>query len=254
MDWFDLERAIFSLGRNYRRVNRAISLGLDVKIRRTGIIRAGIGEVVLDVGAGDGSLTSEILTMSKSSFVVMLDPLRGMLELAIKTMSREEAARTCPIVGIAEYMPLRPNSVDGVFMAFSLRDVIDLNRCLSSIKATLRARGRLVVIDLGRPVSRLIFELTRIYWSRLAPVIATLRAGRPGRSVREILPSLDRLPTNPLMTGLLGEYFRLVWRKYYLFGAAQILVCQKESALDTDEPIGRSSFITIRDERVMTGP
>jgi len=149
-DWGAVVSSIENLGRRYRLINRFISLGLDVKLRRLGILM-GIesGGRILDAGAADGSLTLEIdRLIPRRHMIVMLDPLESMLRIAGDELRAGDIER---IVGVLERCPFRGSSFRSVYMSFALRDVKDLRGSLDSLRDIIEDGGRVIIIDLGKP-------------------------------------------------------------------------------------------------------
>ena len=105
---------------------------------------AGVGTTVLDVGAGTGTLSHEIMRRWPRADVVALDPSAGML--AVARASTPAAAGPRTIVAPADAMPLPDASVDLVVSSFALQLVPDRPAALREIHRVLRAGGHLAYV------------------------------------------------------------------------------------------------------------
>ena len=52
---------------------------------------------------------------------------------------------------VFEYMPFREGIFDAVLCGYSLRDSIHLQQAIKEMHRVLKVRGRLIIIDLGKP-------------------------------------------------------------------------------------------------------
>src|SRR5262245_35473002 len=121
--------------RHYDWICQVMALGSGQFYRRQALVRAGLapGMRLLDVATGTGLVARSALPiLGDSGLVIGLDPSRGMLEEAIKTLS-------APLIrGRAEDLPLRSNFFDVASMGYALRHMADLGaafrECLRVLK------------------------------------------------------------------------------------------------------------------------
>jgi demethylmenaquinone methyltransferase/2-methoxy-6-polyprenyl-1,4-benzoquinol methylase len=167
----------------YDRLNRVLSFGADIgwRARATALARLGPGEVGLDIGAGTGDLTIEVLLASDpSSAVVALDLAPRMLAIARRRLRvRALDRRALVAVGNAEQIPLPDASVDRVVSGFTLRNIGDLPRAFGEMRRVLRPGGRVVLLELSHPPNPLFRSLYRLYFEQVAPVFAVAFGGDP---------------------------------------------------------------------------
>jgi len=227
-DWTPVITSISKLEKRYRLINRVISLGLDVKVRRMGVRLAGPPQgLVLDAGAGDGSLTIELLkTSNKLNGLVLLDPLLNMLKIAKEVMNDYRAHY---VVGLLEAPPFRDSLFDRVYMAFSLRDVYDLDKALRNLSLIMRKNAKLTVIDIGKPDQKSLQLVFSIYWSIFAPFLTLFTVPRAGRLIYMIHPTYRRLLRNSRLVKQLEKYFKLSLFKQLFFGGIVIIIANKSS-------------------------
>lgn len=228
--WREVKEAIEALGSSYSRVNRIISLGLDIVIRRIGVRLSGAnGRRILDAGAGDGSLSAIILEEfpDKGLFMVLLDPSLKMLRLARR---RIVWSRVDAVVGLLEYAPFRPSSFGSAFMAFALRDVLNLSSASEMLARVLRPRGIFTIIDIAKPDSALTRQLLGLYWRILAPFLVASTLSRGWREIGLIHKTFLLLLTESDLIWRLSRHFSLERKKRLLLGAAHILVFRRLEA------------------------
>ena len=93
---------------------------------------------VLDLGAGTGKLTTRLV--ERGLDVVAVDPIAEMLELL-----RGALPATPALLGTAEQIPLRDNSVDAVLVAQAWH-WFDPERAIAEVARVLRPGGRLGLV------------------------------------------------------------------------------------------------------------
>jgi demethylmenaquinone methyltransferase/2-methoxy-6-polyprenyl-1,4-benzoquinol methylase len=93
--WGRVEDALRSLTPVYDKVNRVISLGQDVKLRRLAAAKALKGNdlLVLDAGCGPGTMSKIILGSADCvKQIILVDALRGMLKRAKQRLGEDRCA------------------------------------------------------------------------------------------------------------------------------------------------------------------
>nr|MDQ3976680.1 class I SAM-dependent methyltransferase [Thermoproteota archaeon] len=163
----------------YDRVNRVISLGKDEQYRIQGIRgRVMPGNIILDAGSGYGNMSRLALAeVHGDAKVVMYDPL---LEMLANAKNYLLGSQTALYSGVFEYMPFREGIFDAVLCGYSLRDSIHLQQTIAEMHRVLKADGRLVIIDLGKPDNRILRSMVSIYLKYFLGIFAYMAAGKPG--------------------------------------------------------------------------
>ena len=165
------------IARRYDRINSILSLGQEKKWRATGVEMLAPG-LVLDLGCGTGD------TDFGGRSVVGLDPVVEMLALS------PVPAR---VVGLGERLPIRDDSLDGVFSAFVFRNLTSVSRTLDEIERVLKGGGSAVIIDLGRPANPFFRILHRLGTAIVLPLVGLFFARAP-KEYWYLHRSLDSLP------------------------------------------------------------
>ena len=211
----------------YNRVNRAISLGQDVKYRKQGMTgRISMGDLVLDAGSGFGNMTLLLSNMLNNKVkVVMYDPISEMLQNAKVFVNTENYKNmSC---GVFEVMPFRDEIFDVVMCGYSLRDSISLVTAISEIHRILKTNGRFVAIDLGKPDNALSRYLVSLYLKYFLKVVAFSVSGRQGLKFKTLYGTYVRWPKNSELYVLLADKFSKVVMEERLFGGAIIVAAYK---------------------------
>jgi demethylmenaquinone methyltransferase / 2-methoxy-6-polyprenyl-1,4-benzoquinol methylase len=180
-DTDDRQRIVTSLfdrsARHYDRACSVMSFGSGQCYRREALDRAGVrpGMRVLDVGFGTGLLAREIVsTVGPSGRVVGVDPSRNMMAAG----APQPKVRLVQAVG--DRLPFAGARFDFVTMGYALRHVADLDRLFQEYGRVLHAGGRVLILEITRPHSRLGLALARAYFGTVVPLMTRVTTGSAG--------------------------------------------------------------------------
>lgn len=160
--WFD------SAAQDYDRINALMSLGSGVRYRDQALRRLGVGpgQRLLDVGAGTGVITALAQRrVGPQGLAVALDPSPGMLARA------RDNGVILTVTSLGERLPFAEAGFDALTMGFALRHVADLTLAFSEYLRVLRPGGRLLLLEISRPSSRVGRWLLWLYLGVLVPRI-----------------------------------------------------------------------------------
>jgi len=226
--WGEVIEVLRSVIPVYDKVNRAISLGKDMKFRLNGIHgRVHSGNLLLDAGSGYGNMSRLALYETKCrAKIIMYDPISEMLAAAKQLFQPLPSAFTMSS-GVFEYMPFRSNIFDAVLCGYSLRDAIQLRPAISEIHRVLKLGGRLIIVDLGKPDNPMLEACVSFYLRYILNILAFAVAGKVGLKFRALYGTYRRWPKNSELKNLLKEYFSKVEFDTRLLGAAVIAAAYK---------------------------
>lgn len=160
--------------RYYDRISSVLSFGSCKVYRKMALRRAGLvpGMRLLDVATGTGLAAEAALLLGlPPSDIVGLDPSIGMLR-------ENQKLRPVRLVQArGESLPFANNSFDFISMGYALRHVEDLGVLFREFKRVLKPGGRILVMEISRPQSRLGFALARLYIDRVLPVMTNFFTG-----------------------------------------------------------------------------
>jgi len=167
-----------SAAHDYDRMSWAISFGTDRPYRRWALKQAGLkpGMRVLDVATGTGLVAQAALDSGVAQVdLIGLDASRGMLE-----ENRKHRALQL-IQGFGETLPFRDSTFDFIVMGYALRHVEDLAALFAEFDRVLRntGTGKVLILEISRPSSRLGVALMRIYLQKLLPFLTQFATRHP---------------------------------------------------------------------------
>ena len=197
---------------DYDWINQALSFGSGAWYRKQALLRAGLaaGMSALDAGSGTGVVAAQAKTIvGPNGRVTALDPSLGMLGQAALRGVRVR------VRSVAETLPFASGRFDFLSMGYALRHVPDLHATFREYRRVLKPGGRLLILEVTPPTSRLAFRLLKLYLRNLVPMVAGF--GRGGRASRELMEyywdTIEMcVPPRVILDGLEGAGFTRVDR------------------------------------------
>ncbi|MPZ87518.1 MAG: ubiquinone/menaquinone biosynthesis methyltransferase [Nitriliruptorales bacterium] len=161
----------------YDVANTMLSLGQDRHWRRvaTRAVDPQPGELILDVAAGTGALSHELL--ASGARVVPLDFSWTML--ATGAEREGDARRLWWTNGDGTRLPFARGRFDAVTIAFGLRNLPDTAAGLRELARVTRPGGRLVVLEFSSPTWAPFREIYRRYLVGALPAAARMVTSHP---------------------------------------------------------------------------
>ncbi len=179
----------------YDLVNRLMTFRLDVRWRRRTVRELGLdpGSVVLDLACGTGDLCNDLQRARMRA--VGADFSAGMLAASRTTapLVRADALR----------LPVPDGSIDGVTCGFALRNFTDLQGFFGELGRVVRPGGRIGLLDVAEPRSRVLRLGHGVYFGRIVPRIGALLSD--GAAYRYLPRSVEYLPEPEVMMGWLRD-------------------------------------------------
>jgi demethylmenaquinone methyltransferase/2-methoxy-6-polyprenyl-1,4-benzoquinol methylase len=160
---------------DYDRIEDMIGFGSGSWYRHEALLRAGLRPAmqVLDVGVGTGLVARRAAEIvGNPALVTGLDPSPGMLGCA------KLPAGVKLVEGIAENIPFPDESFDFVSMGYALRHISDLSVAFREFRRVLKPGGRLCILEITRPESRLLTMLLKGYMRGVVPALVRLTSRR----------------------------------------------------------------------------
>jgi demethylmenaquinone methyltransferase/2-methoxy-6-polyprenyl-1,4-benzoquinol methylase len=224
--WTEVIEVLRAIIPVYDKVNRVISLGKDEEYRLQGIRgRVRPGNIILDAGSGYGNMSRLALAEAGgNATVVMCDPILEMLANVKNYLPGSQAALYS---GIFEYMPFREGTFDVVLCGYSLRDAVHLPQAISEMHRVLKAGGRLVITDLGKPDNPVLRAMVSAYLKYFLRIFAYLAAGKAGLKFKTLYGTYLRWPKNSELEYMLKDRFSQVEFDKGMMGGAVIIAAYK---------------------------
>ena len=141
------------ISREYDRLNRVISFGIDIKWRNRVVALVGLHnpDTILDIATGTGDLAIN-LTKTNAKKIVGLDISEGMLNVGREKIKLKELSHNIDmVVGDSENLPFDDESFDAITVAFGVRNFETLETGLSEILRVLKPGGVFVVLETSVP-------------------------------------------------------------------------------------------------------
>jgi demethylmenaquinone methyltransferase/2-methoxy-6-polyprenyl-1,4-benzoquinol methylase len=189
-------RAMFdTIAPRYDLMNRLMTFGLDQAWRRGVVASLALPEdsLVLDLACGTGDLSR--LARRRGYRVVGADLSAGMLAA--------NGASTPLVEADGSRLPFAGGAFDGLVCGYALRNFTDLAATLSECARVLRAGGRLAVLEVDAPTSRLWRAGYDVWFNRAVPALG---GAISDREAYHYLPrSVAYLPPTPVLRRMLLE-------------------------------------------------
>jgi demethylmenaquinone methyltransferase / 2-methoxy-6-polyprenyl-1,4-benzoquinol methylase len=154
----------------YEFVNRVMTFGLDAQWRRACVRNLYLpsGSKVLDLAAGTGDFTRELT--KQGHLGVATDLSFGMLHAARSVPERVQAD--------GAQLPYDAGTFDGLTCGYALRNFTELQKTFDEMARVLRPNGRLSILEISEPNSRILRLGFTLWFRKLVPLIGSLISNR----------------------------------------------------------------------------
>ncbi len=153
----------------------------------------GLGPVILDLAAGTLEASLAIKRKNSRAVVLAVDFCRDMLERGLRKLAARNVSGILPVTGDAYFLPLPDASVDGITLAFGLRNMPDRGKVFSEAMRVLKPGARLCVLEFGSAKDRIMFGLYNAYLKFLLPAGGRLLS-RDKTAYRHLSDSIQAFP------------------------------------------------------------
>lgn len=205
----------------YDMMNRLLTLRLDQRWRRMALakVRLGPNDRVVDLGCGTGDMCD--LAAATGASVIGVDFAAGMLRQAKRRGIRADFVRAD---GAA--MPLPKASATVVTCTFVLRNLVSIPAVLAEFARLLSPGGRLAILEVDEPASRVVRLGHAFYFRRVVPLLGALLSD--ARAYAYLPQSTSYLPAEAeLLAHLRAAGFANPQKRRLGGGAAQLIVAER---------------------------
>ncbi|MDZ7265341.1 MAG: ubiquinone/menaquinone biosynthesis methyltransferase [candidate division KSB1 bacterium] len=158
-----------ALPEHYDRMNRVMSLGLDMSWRRKTIRRAQFNPsgCLLDLATGTGDMILAARQYLPSASFVGVDFCPPFLTLAKEKLNGHP--RLHWVQGDAMQLPLADESIDGAFTAFALRNVINVEHVFTELYRVTRPGGKVASLEMVKQSNSILRKIFGFYFRHIIP-------------------------------------------------------------------------------------
>ncbi len=174
-------RMFDKIAKRYDFLNHLLSLRRDVawrkKLARFIPKRQGLNILDLATGTADVLLTIE-KQVQNIHVAIGLDMATGMLEIGRRKVRAKSAlSKILLLPGDALHIPVKGNHFDVVTMAFGIRNVVKIERCLDEMNKVLKPHGRALVLEFSLPENKFFQKAYLFYFRYILPKIGGMLSG-----------------------------------------------------------------------------
>lgn len=167
----------------YDLLNRVLSLGLDQRWRRylaDSVLpeqhEGGWGKTgrILDLAAGTLDVSSALRRRYAGIQVPALDFCFPMLAHGKSKLTGDDLNAVWPVTADARALPLPDACVDGVTMAFGIRNIVPRSAAFAEMARVLVPGGRACILEFGTGKNRIWMGVYNVYLKYVLPLIGRL--------------------------------------------------------------------------------
>ncbi len=163
---------------SYDTLNRILSLSIDRYWRKRTVRSLDIesGDLILDIATGTGDLALAALRAIPCR-VVGIDLSLGMLQQAERKSDAYLHDRYSLVNGDATALPFRDGAFDRAMVAFGIRNVSGIDRCLDEVYRVIKPGGKIVILEFSLPSNPFFKAVYLTYFRHILPVVGGLVSG-----------------------------------------------------------------------------
>jgi demethylmenaquinone methyltransferase/2-methoxy-6-polyprenyl-1,4-benzoquinol methylase len=223
-------RSMFdAIAPTYDALNHLLSFGMDIRWRKKAIalLKEKKGGTFLDIAAGSGDISLEILSLNPQR-IVGTDFALNMLNVFRQKLTHIDKADRIELVSCdAHELPFNDQSFDATIVAFGIRNFADRLRALREMHRVLKPNGISIVLELSTPQTPFIEQLYYLY-SRIGIPLFGKIISRHNAAYRYLPDSIAQFPDQQEFLSLLQQAGFHNANSYALtFGAATIYMGRK---------------------------
>ena len=216
-----VENMFDQIAPRYDLVNRVMTFGIDQRWRRRAVrgLEVGRGDRVIDLGCGTGDLMEEVARTGAT-------PVGADVSFEMMVNGRRRMGHLPFLRADAQQLPFADASFDAAISGFALRNFTSIPDALRETARVLKPGGRLAILEVNVPDSRIRRALFQTHFTRIVPWIGRLFSR--GYAYDYLAASTVYLPRFPEFSRQLGELgFDDVRQQILLAAAAEIVTARR---------------------------
>lgn len=204
----------------YDLVNRIMTFRLDVRWRKIAVKSLSPlprRSLIADLASGTGDLC---IDLEKASF----RPISVDLSFGMLSKDRSGAPR---VQGDVLGLPFRDHALDGVTCGFALRNFVDLGPFFDELGRVVRPEGRIALLDVATPKSRILRTGHGIYFGKVVPKVGAV-VGSDASAYQYLPKSVAYMPDpDDMLARLRNAGFVDVERRLLSGGITQLITARR---------------------------
>lgn len=223
-----------NIASTYDLTNRVLSMGIDIKWRRTAcqkayeILDAKELTQITDVACGTGDLLLFWKEYADKKGIAVhnyvgIDPSVGMLEVARKKINFAEFQE-----GKAQALPIDDASTELISISYGIRNVVDRLEALQEFYRALKPNGIVVILEFTKQEREGIFDkVVDFGMKKVLPRIGGL-ISKNYEAYKYLPDSIEEFLTTEMLAKELEEAgFKMQYTKSFTMGISTLLIAQK---------------------------
>ncbi len=160
----------------YDPMNRILSGGLDIYWRKCLVetIIPKTTNTVLDIAAGTLDVSIALNKLHPDLNILAMDICFDMLSYGKQKIKQLETTKIFPITANAKKLPLQNACVDGITIAFGIRNTVPRLETLAELARVLIPGGKLSILEFGTGKKRVWFGFYNFYLTKILPLIGKI--------------------------------------------------------------------------------
>lgn len=195
-----------TVANKYDLMNDFMSFGIHRIWKRFLIYHSEVYEgcKVLDIAGGTGDLSLKFAKLiGNTGIVVLLDINNIMLNIGRKKLRNLGILNNVLYIQAdAECLPFSNNTFHCVAVSFGLRNFTNKNKALNEMYRVLKPGGKLLILDFGVPMSKLITMLYDFYSFRIIPKLGKMIVN-DSSSYRYLVESIRMHPNQDILKDMI---------------------------------------------------
>lgn len=219
-----IQQMFAAIASGYDRANAILSFGLHKRWNAALVRAIGKRQSLVDLCAGTGEIALSYLKRNPHSQVTLLDFCPEMLEIA---KEKGGSAPFTTLVADVQQIPLPSSSVEGLTMAYGIRNVQTPLLAFSEAYRILKSGGVYGILELTRPANRFLHLGHHLYLRTCLPLLGKVATNN--RQAYDYLSKSIRHFASPheLKTTLSKVGFQKIDQINLMGGTATILLAHK---------------------------
>lgn len=163
------------------------------------------GETAVDICCGTCDWTVNLAQNSQQGQIIGLDFSENMLDIGRQKLDRLGLSDQVQLIyGNAMDLPFEDNRFDYATIGFGLRNVPDLRKVLREMQRVVKPGGKVVCLELSKPVREPFKSIYYFYFQRILPFIGKIVA-RKYEQYKWLPESLAQFPDHQELARIFKE-------------------------------------------------